>query len=177
MSSEDEKNNRMDGKLIEFLMDLTEIQPYLDNMIYRELFTAFSKEDGKRIIDALKAMCILIGNLQNEVQNKERQRLDYWKDWKACLAEKQQMERELTSIYRSDLGKYFHARVLYKHGYSLSKIAQELGVNRDTVKKNLIALGVEIKDNKSGRPKSPSKDIKRDDVLYVDIDEIATDIE
>ena len=168
--------NKMDGKHLEFLMDLSEIQPYLDNKIYRELFAAFSKEDGKGIINALMAICILIGSLQNEIQKKEKQRIDYREEWKACLTEKQQMEREFRSIYASQFGKYFHAKKLYEFGFSLTKIAAEMGVNRETVRKYLTSLGIKIRNNKSGRPKSPVKDLKKDDGFYVDIDDVANGI-
>lgn len=186
----------IDGKVLEFLMDLSDFEAYIGSNIWHEITDALCSEDRELIMSAIKALYILIKDLQIEIRSKDKQikereeqieerikmveaqRQIIERSWKECLTERNQMERELKRIYRSQFGKYLRAKKLYEEDkWSLSKIARKLNVNRDTVKKHLVDLGVELRENKGGRPKSPVKDIKKYDILYVDIDEIATDIE
>lgn len=178
-------------ELLEFLMDLADIKDYLDENMYHNIFSAFSDEDGERILKALKALCgqmnslkAEIKQLKEEIKQQEEKFDKAEEDWKmqekylrSYLDKSEKLERELRKIYKSPSGKFLMAKDMYENGKSLSEIAKKLGVNRETVKKHLISLGVEIRDNKGGRPKSPVKNASKYDDLYVDIDEIATDIE
>lgn len=178
-------------ELLEFLLDLADIKDYLDENTYHEIFSAFSDEDGERILKALKGLCGQINGLKAEIKelkveikHQEEKFEKAKREWKmheeylrGFRNESEKLERELRTIYKSPSGKFLRAKNMYENGKSLSEIAKTLDVNRETVKKHLISLGVEIRDDKGGRPKSPVKNFKKYDDLYVDIDEIASDIE
>lgn len=157
MNSEDKKNNKMDGKHLEFMMDLSDIKPYIDADMYHQISKAFWNKDGEGINNAIMSLCKLISMLRAEIKRIEEDREELRKEMEKCLCEKEKQRQELIAIHTSQFGKYFVAKHLYEDGYSLSEVARYLGVNRETVRKYLASLGVEIRENKGGRPKSPVK--------------------
>ena len=174
---------RIRVELLEFMENLLDIEPYISADMYHQISEAFWHEDGKGIINALMSLCKLISNLRDEIRRMEEEKEEIRKALEKCMSEKEKclseyerQRQEMIDIRTGPFSKYFLAKSLYEDGYSLSRVAKQLGVNRETAKKYLTALQVKIRENKSSQRKSPVKDIKKDDDFYPDIDDVANGI-